>query len=100
MTTQYFHQARYGNLGQTHTMRPTMVMKGGHVYTTAAHPMGASAKPIFEERGGKLYATVFHPSGHGAHAHYDIRGTNVHTTVHHPEHNHAQSHVYDLKLHE
>lgn len=97
---QFFHQARYGSVGQTHTMKPTMMMKGAHVYTTSAHPLGASDKPIFENRGGRLYATTFHPGGANPHAQYDIRGTAVHTTVHHADHNHAAPHVYELKPHE
>ena len=96
---QYFHQARYGSVGQVHTMKPTMVMKGSHVYTTDAHPLGASNKPIFENRGGMLYQTAFHPGGASPHAQYRIDGAAVHTTTENVNHNHAAPHVYDLKSH-
>ena len=94
------HNARYGNPGGVHTMRPQFVMKGEKVFKSEYHPdvranSEEGTKAILMKRGNKLYATGDHSMGESPHAMYEIRGDKIHTTMNHPQHN-ADGHVFEL----
>jgi hypothetical protein len=100
MQKQYMHNAKYGNPGGFHTMRPQFVMKGEQVFKSEYHPdVRANAeegtKAVLTKRGDKLFAAGQHADGSAPHALYEIRGDKIHTTSHHPNHVH-DSHVFEL----
>ena len=99
MTTQYVHQAHYGNAGGLHTAKPQFTVHGNTVYGSQYNTSVPAGKAIFEIHDNKWYATEYHPGGKSAHALYETRGDKIHTTTFHPEHNPSE-HVFELSTHE
>ena len=96
MDTKYVHQARYGDMGGAHSLRPQYLIKNNSVFATPYNKAMPAGKALFSIRGGKWYATEFHPQGKTAHSLYETRGDQVHTTTSHPEHDPSR-HAFEIR---